>query len=137
VDPDATWDRWRRAVRDQDWEEARNAHWDLQNWLNRGGFEPRWTERQQLAFYDWESPYNDENPAKSENDSFLFLGIGVVLVGIVGYAIYRATTQAAQVQVQQIAAQPQVSTPPAGSVPPMPVNITSTSESPYTTDQGT
>jgi hypothetical protein len=53
VDPDATWDRWRRAVRDGDQEEAEEAHRDLMRWLQRGGFEPRWTEKQQLAFYNW------------------------------------------------------------------------------------
>jgi hypothetical protein len=64
MDPDATWDRWRRAVRDGDQEEAEEAHRDLMRWLQRGGFEPRWTEKQQLAFYNWAAPYPAINPLK-------------------------------------------------------------------------
>lgn len=42
MDPDACLKRFWRAVKDGDWEEAREARSDLQGWLNRGGFAPDW-----------------------------------------------------------------------------------------------
>ncbi len=60
MDPDATYWRWRQAVEDGDWQEAKYAQEDLMNWLSRGGFDPRWTEAERVQFMDWD--YYDHAP---------------------------------------------------------------------------
>lgn len=40
MDPNATLRRWRQALKDHDWEEARAAEADLRAWVRRGGAAP-------------------------------------------------------------------------------------------------
>ncbi len=103
MDPDATYARWRRAVRNKDWEDAENAHWDLMNWINRGGFEPHWTDRQRLRFmnysrYDSADVWGEENPL-STGRTVALVAVGAAVLGGIGYYLYTlsqtATTAAA------------------------------------------
>lgn len=45
MDPQAALERWRRAVRDNDREEAHDAALDLARWIRSGGFEPKWKSK--------------------------------------------------------------------------------------------
>jgi hypothetical protein len=47
MDPEATLARWRRAVKNGDGDEATEAAEDLREWIRRGGFEPKWKNKQE------------------------------------------------------------------------------------------
>ena len=90
MDPDATYERWRRAARTGNDQAAADAHSDLMEWLNRGGFEPRWTEKQRAGFM----AYGNENPTRSNftsdaehlRNTAIVVG-GATLIGLIGYLI--------------------------------------------------
>ncbi len=67
-----------------------------------------------------------ENPL-STGQTLGWVAVGVTVVGLIGYAIYKnsqASTAATQAQTQGALA----------NLPPMPVNVVTPSENPYTTD---
>lgn len=69
-----------------------------------------------------------ENPL-STGQTLGWVAVGVTVVGLIGYAIYKnsqASTAATQAQTQGALA----------NLPPMPVNVVTPSENPYTTDSG-
>lgn len=45
MDPNECLMRWARAVLSEDRSEANDAYEDLRSWMERGGFEPSWGER--------------------------------------------------------------------------------------------
>ncbi len=53
MDPQACYDRWRRAVDSGDLDEAREAAADLLRWIARGGFPPRYTTTERFRFRAW------------------------------------------------------------------------------------
>jgi hypothetical protein len=56
VDPQATWERWLRAIEANDEDEAREAAEDLLGWLRAGGFKPpRWQGNpdSEHVFHQW------------------------------------------------------------------------------------
>ncbi len=79
--------------------------------------------------------YDDyENPLLSEEGgSLLLVGVGIVILGAIGYSIYKLTQTPAAAQAASQAGQAQAL--PA-NLPPMPVNVVTPSENPYTTDSG-
>jgi preprotein translocase subunit Sss1 len=77
---------------------------------------------------------SSENPLLSEGaGSLLLAGVGLVVVGVIGYGIYKLMQTPAAAQAASQAGQTQAL--PA-NLPPMPVNVVSPSENPYTTDSG-
>jgi hypothetical protein len=103
MDPDATYERWLQAVADGDNEEARYAHSDLMEWLNRGGFEPRWTSSEREQFVDWNYPReygSRENPtsdAEHLRNTALVVGGLAVVAGIIGYFVWKSESDAVSV----------------------------------------
>jgi hypothetical protein len=59
MDPTACWQRWLDAISDDDLQEAYEASQDLTNWLNSGGFAPKWTQVQSQEFHKWCSTVTD------------------------------------------------------------------------------
>ena len=53
MDPNAAFERWREALRNHDRIEALDAAEALAGWLERGGFEPDWTEPVKVSFIAW------------------------------------------------------------------------------------
>jgi len=51
MDPNACYERLIAALDEGDIPEAKEAARDLQAWITRGGFEPKWTRKQREAFY--------------------------------------------------------------------------------------
>ena len=104
MDPDATYERWRRAARTGNDQAAADAHSDLMKWLNRGGFEPRWTEKQRAGFM----AYGNENPTRSNftsdaehlRNTAIVVG-GATLIGLIGYLIWSSASNTAAVSSYQ------------------------------------
>jgi hypothetical protein len=120
MDPDATYADWLGAVSDGDRAEASASWWNLKDWLNNGGFEPRWTEKERARFMRWKALRSArENPSTDEEHlkmTCMVVG-GAAVLGIVGYLIWRSQQTpavAATYQGTQLG--------PGGSNVPLPAN---------------
>lgn len=104
MDPDAAYQRWRDLRDESDYEEAYYAHQDLKEWLDRGGFEPRWTAAQRRAFMGWRYRPSKTSPnplTKMTSAEIAAAVVGVLAVVGIGYLLLKPKTAQAAVQPPQ------------------------------------